>query len=158
MDGSLDGSWNSAGVGIDSDLSGVADFAFYGSYIYITGRFTSYNGVARNRIARLNLTDGTLDTGWDPGAGLNDPSGGPAIYGAISVDATGVYVGGNFTTYDGVTRGGIAKINHNATLNTTFAADIGFRTPPFTAPLFLGGVAQIFDIELNGVPLLFISF
>jgi hypothetical protein len=150
MDGTLDGSWNSAGVGINSDLDGVADFAFYNSYIYITGRFTSYNGVARNRIARLNLTDGTLDTGWDPGAGLNDPSGGPVIYGAISVDATGVYVGGNFTTYDSVTRGGIAKINHDATLNTTFAADIGFRAGPFTAPTFLGQPGEVYDIELNG--------
>jgi uncharacterized delta-60 repeat protein len=39
--------------------------------ILIGGIFTSVNGVARNRIARLK-GDGTLDTGFDPGEGASE--------------------------------------------------------------------------------------
>ena len=38
--------------------------------IVIGGSFTAFNGIARNRIARLN-SDGTLDPRYDPGAGFN---------------------------------------------------------------------------------------
>ena len=36
--------------------------------VLIVGNFTSYNGAARQRIARLN-SDGTVDTGFNPGTG-----------------------------------------------------------------------------------------
>ena len=39
--------------------------------IVIGGSFTAFNGIARNRIARLN-SDGTLDPSYDPGAGFNE--------------------------------------------------------------------------------------
>ncbi|MFH0865697.1 MAG: delta-60 repeat domain-containing protein, partial [Bacteroidota bacterium] len=39
--------------------------------IIIGGRFTTYNGTARNRIARLNA-DGSLDAAFNPGTGAND--------------------------------------------------------------------------------------
>jgi uncharacterized delta-60 repeat protein len=38
--------------------------------ILIAGQFTTFNGVARNRLARLNA-DGSLDLTFDPGAGPN---------------------------------------------------------------------------------------
>jgi uncharacterized delta-60 repeat protein len=37
--------------------------------VLVGGQFTSINGVSRNRIARLN-SDGSLDTGFDPGTGF----------------------------------------------------------------------------------------
>jgi hypothetical protein len=146
MDGTLDGSWNPSGVGTNwtsiGDNGIVQDFCFYNNYIYILGYFTSYNGTARNSIARLNLSDGTLDTSWNPGTGLN-VSGAYTGYGAITVDATGVYVGSNFTQYNGTTSTGLVKINHDATINATFDVGAGFTQT--------GGSFRIIgDVELNG--------
>ena len=72
--------------------------------IVIGGRFTSYDGVARNRIARLH-TDGSLDESFDPGVGLDDfPE-------AIAVQSDGkILIGGNFTSYDGVARNRVARL------------------------------------------------
>ena len=146
MDGTLDGSWNASGVGTNwtsiGDNGIVQDFCFYNNYIYILGYFTSYNGTARNNIARLNLSDGTLDTGWNPGTGLN-VSANYVGYGAITVDATGVYAGASFTEYNGTTSTGLVKINHDATINATFNVGAGFTQTG-------GSFRQIGDIELNG--------
>jgi hypothetical protein len=146
MDGSLDGSWNPSGVGTNwtsiGDNGVVQDFCFYNNYIYMIGYFTSYNGTSRNNIARLNLSDGTLDTSWNPGTGLN-VSANYVGYGAITVDATGVYAGASFTQYNGTTSTGLVKINHDATINATFNVGAGFTQTG-------GSFRQIGDIELNG--------
>jgi hypothetical protein len=90
--------------------------------IYIGGAFTTWNGVARSRIARLN-TDGTLDTSFDPGAGFN------AAVNVITLDSSGkLYVGGSFTTYDSVANNRIIKLNTNGTKDATFVNTTGFNT------------------------------
>ena len=53
---------------------------WYTNKFFIGGAFTTYNGVPRKHIARLNW-DGSLDTSFDPGAGAND-----AVY-AITYDS-----------------------------------------------------------------------
>ena len=81
--------------------------------IIIGGWFTSYNGIARNRIARLN-TDGTLDATFNPGTGANS-----AVY-TTSIQSDGkIIIGGNFTSYNGTGRNRIARINGNNVLNTS---------------------------------------
>src|SRR5437773_2036470 len=56
--------------------------------IIIGGDFISYNGIARNYIARLN-TDGSLDTGFNPGTGANS-----SVY-ATSIQSDGkIIIGG----------------------------------------------------------------
>lgn len=83
--------------------------------IIISGAFTSYNGTTINRIARLN-SDGTLDATFNPGAG---PSAGAK---AIAIQSDGkIIIGGTFTSYDGVTKNGIARLNTNGSLDATFA-------------------------------------
>ena len=90
--------------------------------IYIGGAFTTWNGVARNRIARLN-TDGTLDTSFDPGSGFNAP---PQV---ITLDSTGkLYVGGQFTTYNVVAANNIIKLNTDGTKDATFDNTTGFNS------------------------------
>ena len=90
--------------------------------IYIGGAFTTWDGVARNRIARLN-TDGTLDTSFDPGAGFN------GVVNVITLDSLGkLYVGGSFTTYSGVAANYIIKLNTDGTKDATFDNTTGFNT------------------------------
>jgi uncharacterized delta-60 repeat protein len=85
--------------------------------ILIGGSFTSYNGVARNGIARLN-PDGSLDSTFNPGAG----TGGNAVdVRTMAIQPDGkIVIGGGFTQYDGTTRLGIARLNSDGSLDTTF--------------------------------------
>lgn len=88
----------------------------------VGGDFTAFNGIARNRIARLN-SDGTLDTSFDPGLGFN------GVVNAIAVgySSTDIYVGGRFTEFNRVTRQKIARLNTDGSLDTAFAPSTGFQ-------------------------------
>jgi uncharacterized delta-60 repeat protein len=87
--------------------------------VLIGGAFTTYNDVARNRIARLNA-DGSLDTSFDPGSGANG-----AVH-SVAVQPDGkVLIGGSFTSFDGVTRNYIARLNADGSLDTSFNTGTG---------------------------------
>ncbi|MEW6657912.1 MAG: delta-60 repeat domain-containing protein [Thermodesulfobacteriota bacterium] len=73
--------------------------------VLVGGAFTTYNGVARNNIARFKPEGGALDTSFNPGSGANGP-----VY-AIDWDGSRkAVIGGEFTTYNGVSRPRIAQI------------------------------------------------
>ena len=93
------------------------------------GYFTTFNTVARGRIARLN-TDGSLDTTFVPtGTGF----GSSAVM-VVAVRADGkVYAGGNFTAFNSTGRGGIASLNADGSLDTTFVpTGSGFNGSVYT--------------------------
>jgi hypothetical protein len=75
------------------------------SNILIGGDFTSYHGVAWNYLARMK-SDGSPDITFNPGAGPNGP-----VY-TIQWDEymRRAGLGGTFTTYQGVSRPGVALI------------------------------------------------
>ena len=85
--------------------------------ILVGGRFFAICGQTRALLARLNA-DGTLDTGFNPGAGsfLDYP-----VVNALLVQADGkILVGGNFTMLAGQTRYMIGRLNPDGTLDTAF--------------------------------------
>lgn len=86
--------------------------------ILIAGDFTSYNGTLRNRVALLNA-DGTLDTAFDPGSGVNG-----TVYKAVSVSGRYILVG-DFTAYNGTTVGNIVMINSNGSFYSGFQVGSG---------------------------------
>jgi uncharacterized delta-60 repeat protein len=103
---------------------------------YIAGSFVQLNGVARSGFARLNY-DGTEDTGFDPGTGFNTP---PAVL-AIQPDGK-VIAGGSFTTYNGVSHPGIARINTDGTLDSSFTTTTGLVSVIVVLPdgkILIGG-------------------
>ena len=79
--------------------------------ILIGGEFTQFDGVARNRIARLTAA-GILDTTFNPGTGCNAPVL------AIESYSTSIFVGGEFTTFNGVTRNRIALLTSAGSLDS----------------------------------------
>ncbi len=82
--------------------------------IIIGGSFTSYDVVERNHLARLNI-DGTLDETFKPKMGAND-----IVY-SVAVQANDkIMITGSFTSYDGISRKGIALLNTNGSLDLTF--------------------------------------
>ena len=110
-DGSLDTSFD-PGTGANSSIESIAVQA--DGKIIIGGFFTTNNGIARNRIARLNA-DGSLDTSFDPGTGAN------GTVRSIAVQADGkIITGGSFTSYNGTARNFIARLNADGTLDSGF--------------------------------------
>lgn len=84
--------------------------------ILIGGNFTLYNGVSRKGIARLN-SDGTLDTSFNIGSGAN------YLIESILLQPDGkIVVAGNFTIFNGMQHIGIARLNPDGSLDTTFNA------------------------------------
>ncbi|HRA18314.1 MAG TPA: T9SS type A sorting domain-containing protein [Flavobacteriales bacterium] len=115
-DGSLDTSFD-PGAGTDQLIYSVATQA--DGKILIGGLFNSYNGTARKCIARLNM-DGSLDTGFDPGAGAN------FWINSVTVQPDGkILIGGEFTSYNGIARIGITRLNADGSMDTSFDQGTG---------------------------------
>lgn len=75
--------------------------------ILIGGRFTNYDGTARQKIARLNA-DGTLDASFVIGIGFGAPI---VDVNAIEIQPDGkILAGGSFINYDGNASRGIVRI------------------------------------------------
>src|SRR6266536_5630642 len=114
-DGTLDTNFNPGANDIVDALAVQGD-----GKIVVGGFFTMLGGggtILRNHIGRVN-PDGTLDTGFDPGA--NDRIS------AIALQSDGkILVGGNFTTLGGggtgtIARSCIGRLNPDGTIDTAF--------------------------------------
>jgi uncharacterized delta-60 repeat protein len=82
--------------------------------ILIGGAFTSVDGVAHNRIARLNA-DGSLDTGFNVGSGANN-----AVFDLALQPDGKIVVAGSFTSVNGQSRDRIARLNPDGSLDSGF--------------------------------------
>jgi uncharacterized delta-60 repeat protein len=86
--------------------------------ILIGGDFTTYNGVTRNRIARLS-SEGALDTTFNPSTGANAPVHAIALY------ESNILIGGEFTTFNGTARNRIARVTSTGILDSSFDSSRG---------------------------------
>ena len=101
-DGSIDSTFD-PGSGADGAVTSIKTQT--DGKVVVGGAFTKVGGISRNGLARLN-SDGTLDTSFDPGKGAN----GTVMSIAIQPDGDIILVG-DFTTFDGVSRRGIARVH-----------------------------------------------
>jgi uncharacterized delta-60 repeat protein len=115
-DGSLDYSFD-PGIGANDYIYSMALQS--DEKIVIGGWFTTYNGLSRNCVARLN-TDGSLDASFNPGTGANS-----YIYSVVLQGNGSIIIGGNFTSYNGTARSGIARLNTDGSLDTSFDPGTG---------------------------------
>ena len=82
--------------------------------ILMVGFSTTINGVNRNYIARFN-TDGSLDANFNIGTGANAP-----VY-TVAVQTDGkILIGGLFSSFNGVSRNRVARLNADGSLDETF--------------------------------------
>ncbi|MFC4818317.1 MULTISPECIES: T9SS type A sorting domain-containing protein [unclassified Flavobacterium] len=123
-DGSLDTNFNSSGTGANGVNSIYGMDIQQDGKIIIGGDFTAYNGVSRNNIARLN-TDGTLDTSFNSGNGGNTTSIDEII---IQPDGK-ILIAGPFTSYNNFPMNGLARLNTDGSLDTSFVIGTGFDNP-----------------------------
>jgi uncharacterized delta-60 repeat protein len=117
-DGTLDSTFN-PGTGVE--FAGTSTNIFVDGIalqpdgkIIIGGLFATYNGTARKFIARVN-SDGSLDNTFDPGSSTDN-----TVFTTTLQPDGKVIIGGVFTHYNGSSRGGIARVNADGSLDTTF--------------------------------------
>jgi uncharacterized delta-60 repeat protein len=117
-DGSLDAAFN-PGTGTGTSSSVETACIQPDGKIIIGGSFSSYNGTARSRIARLNA-DGSLDATFNPGTGANN------TVSTIALQPDGkIIIGGAFTGFNGTTINRVARLNPDGTLDATFNPGTG---------------------------------
>lgn len=119
-DGSTDPAFSTTGVTASGNPLVVKCLAQPDGKILICGLFDTYNGVARYNLARID-PDGSLDPTFDPGL-----STGTALSSQISDMALlpngQLIIVGRFTTYNGVPRKSVARINPDGSLDPSFDA------------------------------------
>jgi len=121
-DGSLDLTFIS-GLGFNGIVTAVD--VLPSGRIMVAGWFTSYNGIPRPRIARLN-SNGTLDLTFDPGVGPD------AAVLCMKVATDGkVYIGGSFATISGTSRNGVARLLADGANDPTFSTGTGLNSPGY---------------------------
>lgn len=119
-DGSLDTSFN-PGTGANNTIFSMN--VQTDGRIVIAGIFTSYQGISRNRIARL-LSDGSIDTTFNPGTGANQN----LWISTLQPDGK-ILIGGVFSSYNGVARNRIARLLPNGNLDLSFDPGTGIMSP-----------------------------
>mgnify|MGYP000465537001 FL=1 len=116
-DGSVDQTFN-PGSGVVGNVYNI--MIQQDGKIMITGDFTQYNNIQKKYITRLN-SDGSLDTSFNiAGSG---PSQG--VFSITQQNDGKILIAGGFTSYNGTSRGRIARLNNNGTLDQTFDSSIG---------------------------------
>ncbi len=123
-DGSLDAGFDSGAAGFDSPAYWVVPADDGSGDVYVGGQFSSYNGASDlRRIVRLN-SDGSIDAGFNIGAGATAGFNNTVRTIVPAGDGSGdIYVGGGFTSYNGT-----SNVNRMVRLNSDGSIDAGFNT------------------------------
>lgn len=101
------------------------DYAFDGiGGLYVVGYFTTYDGTSANRIVKINLSDGSIDTSFSYGTGFSKQMTG------ICIDELGfIYAICLFgsVSYNGGTAEQIIKIGSNGIQDPTFGPTLSLN-------------------------------
>ncbi len=98
----------------------VNALAISGSSLYVGGAFATYRSQTAQRLAKLDLTTGDLDTGFTQATGMS------ASVSALAISGSSLYVGGGFATYRSQTAQRLAKLDlTTGDLDTAFTQATG---------------------------------
>ena len=117
--GTLDNSYN-PGTGFNSSVYGIDIRP--DDKIVAVGAFTLFNGVVRERMARLK-TNGSLDSSFLPGFGFDN-----TVYSLALMNNGNIVAGGDFGYFSGIVRNKVAMVDANGSLITTFNPGGGFNS------------------------------
>ena len=141
--GSLDPTFN-PGTGVTNTVESIAVQS--DGRIVLGGDFSSFNGMARTNVVRLN-PDGSADTNFVPGSAVGSSSLG--VY-AVALQSDGkVVLGGNFT---GALGTNLLRLNTNGAVDSSFAAAtddaVNALVVQTNGSIVIGG----FFTQANGAP------
>lgn len=100
--------------------------------LVLVGTFTTFNGIAKRRVVRINL-DGSVDNTFNTGNGADDEITSITYNAATNK----ILLGGTFKTFNGQPRAGVAMLDADGALTTGF-----------TFPTLSGGIVN-FAGQLN---------
>ena len=142
-DGSLDENFFT-GSGFNGEVFSLALARDNSGDIYVAGDFTSYNGTAVNYVVRLN-SDGSIDNGFDTLGGNGFNARVRSI--ALATDNSGaVYVGGEFTSYNGTVVNRMLRLTSNGSIDTGFdsVSGKGFDNDVYHIVVATDGSADVY--------------
>jgi uncharacterized delta-60 repeat protein len=114
-DGSFDSSF--AWGTVNTSMNKVTDMSLQpNGQILVAVPVISVNGISRTNVARLN-SDGTIDTGFTADPMVGSPGRVNCVLGLTNGQ---VLIGGSFDTINGYTRQGIARLDSDGSLDTSF--------------------------------------
>ena len=125
-DGSIDTSFN-VGSGFNYMVYALALQS--DGRIIVAGSFTTYNGVSVKKVIRL-LSNGNLDNSFNIGV---NPDATPNLL-LLQTDGK-VVVGGDFTTFNGITSNKLIRLNSNGSVDSSFSVGTGFVGTIYTIAL-----------------------
>ncbi len=94
-----------------------------GGYMYIAGDFDAVGGTARHGIAKIDLSNNTLVSGWDPDVQYSGASGYVSCM-SISTDGKFIFFGGQFDQVGTYTRAGFAAVLASTVAVTGWAPQV----------------------------------
>jgi uncharacterized delta-60 repeat protein len=102
---------------------------------YFGGDFTIVNNVTANNVVSLN-TDGSVDTSFNVGPGAS------AYISTSAIQSDGkILLGGAFSTFSGVSRQCLVRVNTNGSIDTSFNVGTGFENG--------GAVFNVFSVSIQ---------
>lgn len=112
---------------VNLNTSRAYDMAVDGNDIWVVGTFAqNWNGTFVTRMLKVDTTTGNFSSGWDYSKIPNN-----SVYTVDVLPGNKVLITGTFTSYDGVTRNRIARINSDGTLDTSITFGTGFNTTAY---------------------------
>ncbi len=142
-DGSVDSTFTGSGNGTNNAVLSITQQKD-GKFI-IGGSFTTYSGQPHSRLVRISA-NGILDSTFNIGSGANS-----LIWDTEIQDDGKVLAGGNFTTFNGITRNHLTRLNSDGSLDTTFNVGTGADNTVYkivTQPrgkIIIGGFFSIYN-------------
>lgn len=126
--GTLDSFFMSGASGANAAVYALAySNSFYvSSYLYVGGAFTTFNGAARNRMAAVSTSSGSLESSFNSTGGPDGTVFAMAFNPLISSSTAQLFVGGDFTNIGASARSRVAVFSFSS---FTATLDPGFTIP-----------------------------
>ncbi len=126
--GALDSIFMSGASGANAAVYALAysNSGAVGSYLYAGGAFTTFNGVARNRMAAVSISSGALETSFNSTGGPDGTVFAMAFNTLIFSSSAQLFVGGDFTNVGTSARSHVALLSFSS---STATLDPGFTIP-----------------------------
>lgn len=131
-------------------VNGVpVSIAFCGSNVVAGGQFSTYRGMPLRHLAKLDISSDVFDPAFTALGGADGP-----VY-SLALTNGSLYIGGNYTTLHGFSRGGLGKINPaSGAVDSAFAPSNSHLSArailPFGGAIYVGGQFFAYDGQITG--------
>jgi uncharacterized delta-60 repeat protein/uncharacterized repeat protein (TIGR01451 family) len=147
-DGSLDNTFN---IGSGANNPVISQVLQVDGKILVGGNFTAFNGLSRNCIVRLNM-DGSIDKTFNIGSGAQGSNNYGPLVRSFALQSDGrILVGGQFTSFNGISNNCVLRLNSDGSIDNTFNIGSGANLLVYSililpdGKIFIGGQFTTFN-------------